>query len=94
MALSAYEIDRISEAIVSRLVNDERFMRRMERLMPRQGRMLTSSQAAERLGLSRKYVCDIAHHLGGIRGCGKSSHWTFPEDTLTDLYTQFKMRDK
>lgn len=94
MALSAYEIDRISEAIVSRLVNDEGFMRRMAMLMPRQRKMLTSSQVADRLGLSRKHVCDIAHHLGGIRGSGRSSHWTFPEDTLTDLYSQYKKREK
>lgn len=94
MALSSYEIDRISEAIVTRLVHDDGFMKRMARLIPKEGKMLTSAQAAEKLGLSRKYVCDIAHHLGGIRGDGKSSHWTFPEDTLTELYLQYKKRNK
>ena len=90
MALSEYDIERISQAIVDRLTKDDSFAKRISGMIAKESRMLTSRQAAERLGIARKTVCELAHQLGGIRGSGKSGHWTFPEDTLADLYIKYK----
>lgn len=86
--LSEYDIQRISSAIVEKLVADDRFMKRMVKMMPKQERLLTSTQAAAILGISRKTVCCIADKLGGIRKEGKSNkgHWVFPEEGLADRY--------
>ena len=89
MSLSNYDIQRISEAIVTRLLRDDTFIRQIRETAPAPKRMLTTRQAAEMLGISRKTVCDIAYHLGGIRRDGKS-HWTFPEEGLTERYIKYK----
>ena len=92
MNLSSYDIQRISEAIVTRLLSDEKFIRQIRQTAPAPKRMLTARQAAALLGISRKTVCDIAHHLGGIRGEGKSQHWSFPEEGLTERYLRYKLK--
>ena len=85
--LTEYDVQRISAAIVDRLVNDEKFMRRMAKMMPKKSRMLSSSQASEILGVSRYTVVAKAVQLGGIRkGNHKRSHWTFPEEGLIEKY--------
>lgn len=88
MALSNYDIYRISTAVVNRLVKDERFIKQMKRITPKEKRMLTSTQAAKQLGLSRGYVCDIARQLGGIRA--DNGRWLFPEEGLTERYIHLK----
>lgn len=88
--LTDYDIQRISSAIVDNLVNDERFMQRVAKLMPKQKKMLNSRQAAEMLGITRKTVCEIAPFVGGVKGEGISSHWMFPEEGLIDRYTEYK----
>lgn len=92
MNLSNYDIQRISEAIVTRLLRDETFIQQIRKTAPAPQRLLTTRQVAEILGISRKTVCDIAYHLGGIRRDGKSQHWVFPEDGLTDRYIRYKTR--
>ena len=88
--LTDYDIQRISAAIVNNLVNDDRFMKRMAKLMPRKQRMVNSTQAAKILGINRKTLCKIAEHLGGMKPDGKSSHWMFPEEGLIEKYRIYK----
>lgn len=88
--LTEYDIQRISSAIVENLVNNEGFMKRVAKMMPKKKKMVSSSAAAAILGVSRKTVCDIAPHLGGIKGNGKSAHWMFPEDEIVDNYKRLK----
>lgn len=88
--LTDYDIQRLSAAIVQNLVNNEKFMKRMAKMMPKQKRMVTSGTAAKILGISRKTVCEIAGHLGGIRGEGSKNHWTFEEEGLVEKYQEYK----
>lgn len=93
MTLSTYDIQRISEAIVTKLLCDDKFISQVMKAR-KSDRMLNTRQAASLLGISRKSVCDIAMYIGGIRGEGKSAHWTFPEDGLKDRYIEYKQRKK
>ena len=90
--ITDYDIQRISSAIVEKLINDDRFAKKIAKMLPKQKKMLTSSQAADRLGITRKTVCEIASELGGVRGKGRSAHWMFQEDTLVDNYCSYQMR--
>ena len=90
MALSEYDIQRIATAIATKLLCDESFLSTVKKTIPRERRMLTTSQAAKMLGLSRKTICEIAPYLGGIRGKGKYSRWVIPEEGLADKYADFK----
>lgn len=90
MALTDYDIQRISSAVVENLVNNDRFMQRMARLMPRKNRLLNSRQAADMLGITRKTVCEIAEQIGGERAANNSSHWMFEEEGLIDRYRKYK----
>lgn len=92
--LTDYDIQRISSAIVHNLVNDERFIRRMAAMMPKQKTMVSSGKAAKILGVSRKTICEIAEQLGGIREEGKSAHWMFEEEGLIEKYKEYKTRTK
>ena len=90
--LTDYEIQRISSAIVNNLVNNDKFISKMAKLMPKKKSMVSSGKAAKILGVSRKTICEIAEHLGGIRGEGSKNHWTFEEDRLVERYKAYKMR--
>ena len=94
MMLTDYEIQRISSAIVKSLINDDRFIRRMAKMMPKQKKMVSSGAAAKILGVSRKTICTIAEQLGGIKEEGKSSHWIFEEEGLADRYMEYKRKKK
>ena len=82
--LSEYDVQRLSAAIVEKLVADDRFLRRMAKIAPKQERLLTSTQAARLLGVSRSTICRIADKIGGIRK--KDGHWLFREEGLADRY--------
>jgi hypothetical protein len=84
--LSEYDVQRIANAIVTKLVADDKFAKRIVKMMPKEERLLTSSQAAAILGISRFTVCRLADKLGGVRKEGKKSHWFFREDGLIDRY--------
>ena len=88
--LTDFDVQRLSDAIVKKLVSDEKFMKRMAKLMPSQQRMVNSTQAAKILGINRKSVCEIAEHLGGTRTNSKSAHWMFPESELIEKYKTYK----
>ena len=90
--LTDFDIQRISAAIVANLVDNEQFLRRMAKMLPKKRHMVSSSQAASILGISRKTVCCLAEQLGGIKGDGDSSHWTFDEDTLVENYKLLKQK--
>lgn len=88
--LTEYDIQKIASSVVRLLSEDEKFMRRMAKLMPKQQRMVNSTQAAKILGINRKTVCEIAEHLGGTRTNSKSAHWMFPESELIEKYKTYK----
>lgn len=88
--LTDYDIQRLSSAIVKNLVNNDKFIRRMARMMPKKQNMLTSSQTAKVLGVSRKTVCKIAPLLGGVKGDGKQKKWMFPEEGLMDRFIKYR----
>ena len=88
--LTDFDIQKIAVSVVRLLSEDEKFMKRMAKLMPRQQRMVNSTQAAKILGINRKSVCEIAEHLGGTRTNSKSAHWMFPEDGLIERYRNYK----
>jgi len=90
--LTDYDIQRLSTAIVENLVNNESFMNKMAKVMPRKPKMISSSQAARILGITRKTVCEIAPLLGGVKGEGKQAHWMFPEEGLTDKFIKYRQR--
>ena len=93
--MTEYEIQKTARAVVDMLLNDDRFIRRMEKLLPqRSSRMLNSSKAASLLGISRKTICMIAEEIGGIRGDGNRAHWMFEEAGLKERYTEYKTRKK
>ena len=86
--LSEYDIQRLSTAIVEKLVSDDRFLRRMAKVAPKQERLLTSTQAASLLGISRFTICRLADKLGGFRKDGENGkgRWVFREEGLIDRY--------
>ena len=91
--LTEYDIQRLSTAICDKLCNDDKFAKRMAKLMQKDNRnLIGSTRAAAILGISRKSVCEIAESLGGIRGKGKSAHWLFPESTLIEKYLRYKQQ--
>ena len=91
MTLTDYDIQRISSAIVDKLTSDEKFISMVSKCIDKKNKKLVgSSRAAEILGVTRKTVCEIAEHLGGIRGNGQSAHWVFPENTLVERYIRYK----
>ena len=89
--MTEYEIQRTARAVVDMLLNDDRFIRRMEKLSPRRGsRMLNSSKAAELLGISADTLRNIAPYIGGIKkGSDQRSKWTFEEEGLKDRYLDY-----
>lgn len=92
--LTDYDIQRLSSAIVRSLVNDDRFIKRMAKMMPKKKKMVSSGKAASILGVSRKTVCCIAEYLGGIKGEGRQDHWMFEEEGLVERYIEYKNSSK
>jgi len=89
--LSNYDIERISKSIVDNLVNNDKFISRVAKLMDKQSRKLVNTRrAAEILGINRKTVCEIAPFLNGMKGEGKSAHWMFEENGLVERYMAYK----
>ena len=89
--MTEYDVQRISQAVVSLLLNDDRFIRRMERLTPkRKGAMLNSRQAASVLGISQYTLRKVAPYIGGIKkGEGQRDKWAFEEEGLKERYLEY-----
>ena len=89
--LTDFDIQKLSISIVDNLVNNDKFIRRVAKMMEKRSkRLVNSSRAAEILGVTRKTVCEIAPFLGGVRGGGQSAHWIFEEDGLIERYIEYK----
>ena len=73
------------------LLGDERFARQMDRLSAgREGRMMTTSQAANKLGVSEWTIRNIAPMIGGVKkGTGKRDKWMFEESGLKERYKEY-----
>ena len=89
--LTDFDIQKLSISIVDNLVNNDKFISRVAKMMEKRSkRLVNSSRAAEILGVTRKTVCEIAPFIGGIRGKGQSAHWMFEEDGLIERYIEYK----
>ena len=89
--LTDFDIQKLSISIVDNLVNNDKFISRVAKMMEKRSkRLVNSSRAAEILGVTRKTVCEIAPFIGGIRGRGQSAHWMFEEDGLIERYIEYK----
>ena len=92
--LTDFDIQRISASIVDNLVNNDKFISRVSKMMEKHNkRLINSSRAAEILGVNRKTVCEIAPFLNGMKGEGKSAHWMFEENGLVERYMAYKNRN-
>ena len=92
--LTDYDIQRLSTAIVENLCDNDKFIKRVSKLMQKNSRNLVSStKAAQILGISRKSVTQIAEHLNGVKGKGESAHWLFPEEGLVEAYLNYKQKN-
>ena len=89
--MTDFDIQKLSISIVDNLVNNDKFISRVAKMMEKRSkRLVNSSHAAEILGVTRKTVCEIAPFLGGVRGGGQSAHWMFEEDGLIERYIEYK----
>lgn len=89
--MTDFDIQKLSISIVDNLVNNDKFISRVAKMMEKRSkRLVNSSRAAEILGVTRKTVCEIAPFIGGIRGKGQSAHWMFDEDGLIERYIEYK----
>ena len=89
--MTDFDIQKLSISIVDNLVNNDKFISRVAKMMEKRSkRLVNSSRAAEILGVTRKTVCEIAPLIGGIRGKGQSAHWMFEEDGLIERYIEYK----
>ncbi len=92
--MTDYEIQRIARAVAELILGDERLPKRVAKCLPKKEKLLTSSQAAEMLGVSRCTICRLAPSLGGIRRPSKDGkgRWMFSEEKLIENFKS--CRDK
>lgn len=86
--MTDYDIQRISAAVVERLLSDERILARVAKHAKACEKLLNTQQAAAVLGVSPFTVRRLAKELGGIQG--QHGRWKFPESTLVQNYLNFK----
>lgn len=81
----------MATAVVNLLLDDDRFLRRIQKLSPkRSGRTLSSKQAAEMLGVSAYTLRRLAPYIGGIKkGGDRYQHWCFEEEGLKERYLEY-----
>ena len=83
--ITAYEIERIAGAIVSRLVNDDRFVKMVAKSASRKPhRLIGTTKVASILGCSRSKVVRYREELGGV--CSNTGRWMFYEDQIEERY--------
>ena len=88
--MTEYEMQRIAKLIVSGLVNDDRFLAKVAKMMPKRNRALKVKDVAAILGISVWTVRDIAKELGGTRkGDERRGQWVFEEDGLIERYQEY-----
>lgn len=89
--MTDYDIQRMAAAVVNLLLDDDRFIRRMERMVPkRRSQMLSSRKAAQLLGISSYTIRHIAPYIGGIKkGSDRYQHWCFEEEGLKERYLEY-----
>ena len=88
--LTEYEMSRMAKLIVNGLVNDDRFMAKVAKLVPKRNKVLRVKDVADLLGVSVWTVRDIAPQLGGTRkGDEKRGQWVFEENGLVERYQEY-----
>lgn len=88
--MTDYEIRKLSAAIIDGLVNEDRFIRRILKYMPKQDKLMNASQAAELLGVSRSTVIRNAERLGGQKNSA-NGRWMFHQSNLIEKYTNTQL---
>lgn len=90
--LTEYDIQRTAKAVVDLLLEDDRFLSRMQRLAPkRKSRMIKSKEAAELLGISIRMLRQAAPYIGGIKsGQSDNTPYRFEEDGLKERYLEYR----
>lgn len=88
--MTEYEMQRMAALIVKGLVNDDRFMAKVAKMVPKKNRALRVKDVADILGVSVWTVRDIAAELGGTRkGDEKRGQWVFEEEGLIERYQEY-----
>lgn len=89
--MTEYDIQRTARAVVDMLLEDDRFIHRMERMAnARAGRMITTEKAAGILGISQYTMRYVAPFIGGIKkGSNQRAKWVFDESTLKERYLEY-----
>lgn len=83
-------MSRMAKLIVNGLVNDDRFMAKVAKLVPKRNKVLRVKDVADLLGVSVWTVRDIAPQLGGTRkGDEKRGQWVFEENGLVERYQEY-----
>lgn len=89
--LTDYDIQRTAKAVVDMLLDDDRFLSRMQKITPKKpSRMLKTKDAADMLGISVKLLRIAAPYIGGIK-CGESNNnpYHFEEEGLKERYYEY-----
>lgn len=68
MALTDYDIRRLSASIVEQLVNDERFIKSVTLNAPRKKQLVSIPVAAELLGVSKSWIYHNIDHFRKTKG--------------------------
>ncbi len=98
--MTEYEMQKLSnliaEKVIRGLAQDDRFIKKLIKAMPKQKRLLNSTQVAERLGISKWQVRKIAGYLGATKAnakgdtdCRKYGHLMFEEEGLLERYKEY-----
>jgi transcription initiation factor IIE alpha subunit len=91
--MTEYELQRLAKLIVTGLVNDDRFMAKVAKMVPQKNRTIKAKEVAKILGISVWTVRDIAEHLGGTRrGDAMRGQWVFEEVGLVERYQEYCRR--
>jgi transcription initiation factor IIE alpha subunit len=91
--LTEYEMQRLAKLIVNGLVNDDRFVTKVAKMVPQKNRTIKAKEVAKILGISVWTVRDIAAYLGGTRkGDEKRGQWVFEENGLVERYQEYCRR--
>lgn len=83
--MTDYEVRKLAKAICEELTTNDRFMRNMARMLPKE-RLLTTRQAARVLGIPPFTVRKKAAELGGI--LQSNGRWMFREEGLVDRFLE------
>lgn len=88
--MTEYEMQRLAKLIVKGLCEDDRFIAKVAKMMPKRKKTIRVKEASQLLGVSVWTVRSIAEYLGGHRkGDAQRGQWYFDEDGLVERYQEY-----